>query len=423
MMNYPYSRAPNLVLKCLLSLLAMLIATQSRANDAWLQLALPGQPLNRSGQYEKAPRPGWYALSLKEGVLAVEPADISVPSDMLYVTGKRADQLLAGKLLRRPAKPNGFSAKASADTLVLMRIEQDIGGHRQLTPGQFPGSIAAGILREGWTATGEIGGRKWDFSVTHKKRPDGKLLAGSLKILAVPNTNTIPRVLVPPASGMAFTKQELLWLGDLNSDGEPDLLLKRTWVTGEIDFVLVVSQMLATAYFDPDYPATYFSSGVEPDSNTFEWHKDRPLPAPVKFVNKGTFSIGEEEWIRLLPDYASPLPKVLADRQFKLNGETIRFTLEHLPRTENEAVSSAGNFMWGGSVLVKVNFRGNSQVLMQAERPDSGQFSLSIGLVNGKPGVKINHQPHYNNSFIRYWIFDEAETRFRRLQSEQSQGC
>lgn len=55
--------------------------------------------------------------------------------------------------------------------------------------------------------------------------------------------------------------------------------------------------------------------------------------------------------------------------------------------------------------------------------PGSGQFSLSVGVVNGKAGVKIDHQPHYNNSFTRYWIFDETETRFRQLQSEQSQGC
>lgn len=423
-MNYAHSRASIPIATWLLSLFLILGTQCARADDAWLQLALPGQPLSRTGQHEKDTLSGWYALSLKEGVLVVKPAGSSIPSDILYVSGKRSDQLLAGKPLQRSAKPNGFSIKASADTLLLMRIEQNIGGARRLTSGQFPSSIAADILREGWTATGEVGGRKWNFSVTHKKRPDGKLLAGSLEILADPDfPNESRKVLLPRAGGMAFAKQELLWLGDLNGDGEPDLLLRRTWVTGEIDFVLVVSPMLATAYFDPDHPATYFSSGVEPDSNAFEWHKDQPVPAPVKFISKGTFSLGEEEWIRLLPDYTVSLPKVLADRQFKLNGEIIRFTLEHLPRAENETVSSAGNDMWGGSVLVKVSFRGKSQVLMQAGQPDSGKFSLSVGWLNGKPGVMINHQPHYNNSFIRYWLFDEAESRFRRMQSVQSQGC
>ena len=449
-MNCLHGNIRRFALKWLASFLVVL-GTQSTWADDELQLALPGQPLSQTGQYgdeEKRALSGWYALSLKEGALIVEQAGTKVPSDFLHATGKRADQLLSGKPLRRPPKPNGFSVKTPANALVLMRIEKNIGGLRKLIPGQFPGSIAPDILREGWTATGEVAGRKWNFSVTHKKRPDGKLLAGSLEVIADPDfPNETRKVLLPPASGMAFTKQELLWLGDMNGDGEPDLLLRRAWVTGEVDFVLVVSReqpprvngvnwltgevdivpvvspMLATAYFNPDRPAAYFSSGVDPGSNAFEWHKDQPVPTPVKFISKGAFSIGEEEWIRLLPDRAALLPKVLADRQFKLNGETIRFTLEHLPRAKNETPSSTGNFIWGGSVLVKVTFRGKSQVLMQAEQPDSGQFSLSVGVVNGKAGVKIDHQPHYNNSFTRYWIFDETETRFRQLQSEQSQGC
>ncbi len=423
-MTYLLRSVRKSALKYLASLLVVLGAQSACADDARLQLALPGQALSQPGQDEKASLSGWYALSLKDGALVVERASTPIPSDFFHVSGKRADQLFSGSPTRHLPKPYGLSVKTPVDTLVLIRIEQNTGGIRQLTPGKFPSSIAPDILREGWTATGEVAGRKWNFSVLHKKRPDGKLLAGSIEVIAEPDSATeTKKVLLPPANGMAFTKQELLWLGDMNSDGVPDLLLRRTWVTGEVDFVLVVSPMLATAYFDPDRPATHFSSGVEPDDNTFAWHKTQPVPEPIQFVSKGSFSLGEEEWVHQLQDRAALMPKVLADRQFKLNGETIRFTLEHLPRIENATPSSTGTSEWDGSVLVKVTFRGKSQVLMQAQSPDSGQFSLSVGLVNGKAGVKIDYQPHYNNGFIRYWILDETQTHFRRLRSEHSQGC
>ena len=426
-MNYLNRNVGRSTLKWLTSLLVVVGAQSTWADGARLELAIPGQALSQQGDHEQPMAKGWYALSLKEGVLVVEQASTSTPSDSLHVSGTQADQLLSGQAALPPAKPTGVSIKTRVDALVLMRMEEDGGGHRQLTPGQFPGAVAPDILREGWKATGKLAGRKWNFSVKHKKRPDGRLLAGSLEVVADPDIpNATRKVLLPPAHGMAFTKQELLWLGDMNSDGEPDLLLKRTWVTGEIDFVVVVSPMWATAYFDPDRPAAYFSSGVDPDSNAFEWHQGQPVPAPVKFISKGTFSIWEEEWMRLLPDRAAPMPIVLADRQFKLNGETIRVTLEHLPRAEYETPgpsSSASMGLMGGRVLVKVTFRGKSQVLMQTDQPDSGQFSLSVGLVDVQTGLKVDHQPHYNNGFTQYWIFDETDTRFRRIQIEHSQGC
>lgn len=282
-------------------------------------------------------------------------------------------------------------------------------------------SVPADILREGWSAVGEIRERKWNFFARHKSRPDGKLLAGSIEIVAeldLPSNHR--RVLLPPALGMAFAKQELLWLGDLNADGEPDLLLRRTWVTGEMDYVLVVSPMLATAYYDPDHPDHYSTSL---DGNSYIWHRDQAEPSPIKFIRSGQFSIGEEEWVRHLPDSEAQLPKEIADRQFRLNGETIRFSLEHLPRLQIGNESSAYHETWTGTVLVRVTFRGKSQVLMQASQPSEGLFSLSVGVVNGKPSVKIDHQPHYNNSFTRYWVYDEKMARFRRLRDEFSQGC
>jgi hypothetical protein len=394
-------------------------------------LALPGDELNQS-QHEKkkklsakASEQRWYALSVKDGVLIVEQVTDTTESDLLSVSGKNADRLLEGKPVKLPQKPTGLSLKPPAGTLLLVRIENNNGGSQSLTSGQYPSSVTPDVLREGWTASSEIGGIKWKFYTRHEKRSDGKLLAGSLEILADPEMpNGASMVLLPQASGMAFAKQELLWLGDLNNDGQPDLLLKRTWVTGEIDFVLVISPMLGSVYLDPDRPATYFSSGVSPEVNSFVWHKGQSKPEAINFVRQGSFSIGEDDWSSKLSHDALSLPIVLTDRQFKLNGETIRFTLEHLPRAEYQTKSSASrNIFWGGSVLVKVIFRGKTQVLMQAGQPDSGNFTLSVGLSGGKLSVMIDHQPHYNNGFTYYWIFDESESRFHRLRVAQSQGC
>lgn len=457
MTNSP-SPASNRPLKWLLLLCAFVGTQYALAEEERLELAYPGDELYQQGRPKKTKLSAWVAdqrwsaLSVKDGVLFVEPVTATTESDLVSVSGKNADRLLEGKALRHPPKPTGISLKPPAETLVLVRIEPaNGGGSRGLTPGQYPSYVTPTVLREGWVASTEVDGQKWKFYTRHDKRPDGKLLAGSLEILAdheMPNGKSL--VLVPQASGMAFAKQELLWLGDLNGDGEPDLLLKRTWVTGEIDFVLVVTPSLGLISHDPDQPVSYFSSGVEPESNGFAWNKNRPTPTAIKFIGQGRFSIGEEEWRKKLYPNAPPLyqdsqppkkdaqanlessspsedsltlPIMLADRQFKLNGETIRFTLEHLPRAGNQPRSSASQNMWGGSVMVKATFRGKSQVLMQAEAPDGGPFMLSVGLIDGEPGIRVDHQPHYNNSFSQYWVYDKAESRFRRLRIEHSQGC
>jgi hypothetical protein len=379
-MDHLCCKARKLAIEWLILLLVVFGTQCVRANNGWLQLTIPGQ-------IRQEELSDWHTLSLKEGFLVIEQAGTSI----------------------------------SLDTLVLMKIYDS---PQQLTSGRFPGHVTAGILREGWTASSKIGKRKWDFSVTHERRPDGKLLAGSIEILATSGpSNASTKVLLPRAGGMAFTRQELLWLGDMNNDSEPDLLLKRTWVTGEIDFVMVVSSMgLATAYFDPDRPIYYFSSGVGMEDEELQEHKDRrPMQAPPEFINKGSFSIRDEVWWKLVAE-AALLPKVLDDRQFELDGENIRFTLEYLPRAK-EGLSSTNHYHWDGNVLVKVFFRGRSQVLMQAASPDGDPFSLFIGLVNGKLGIKINYQPHYNNMFTRYWIFDEVEKHFRRFSIYHEQGC
>lgn len=444
-------------IRWLLILFALLGTNIVEASGGRLELAYPGTELYLEDRPKKTKLSTWVAgklwsaLSVRDGVLFVEPVTETNESDWVTVSGKDADRLLEGKTPRRPPKPRGIILKPPADAVALARIDLDDGGSRGLNPGQYPSYIAPAVLKEGWTASAEVAGQKWKFYTRHEKRPDGKLLAGSLEIRADYETSGLEAtLLLPKAGGMAFAKQELLWLGDLNGDMEPDFLLKRTLLTGEIDIILVYAGLLGLTSHDPDLPTSYFSSGVEPESNGFMWNKKWPMPGPIKFAGQGSFSIGEEEWHKkLYPNVSLPyedalqanrstlpplkepssaidplaLPIMLADRQFKLNGETIRFTLEHLPRASNQGLSSANSTIWGGSVVVRAFFRGKSQPLMEAEKPDSGIFTLSVGLIDGEPGIRVDHQPHYNNSFSQYWIYDKAESRFRRMQIEHSQGC
>ena len=122
----------------------------------------------------------------------------------------------------------------------------------------------------------------------------------------------------------------------------------------------------------------------------------------------------------------------MTDSVLKLNGETVRVTLEHLPRVESnpnpesnamEPSSQSNANNWDGSVLLRVTFRGKSQVLMQLQAPDGDDFIFTIGVSEGKPSIKVDYHPHYNNGFQRYWIYDDKEMRFRRVFTDHSQGC
>lgn len=429
----------------------------AQAAEYRLELGYPGDELHQGNRPKKTKLSSWVAtqrwsaLVLKDGALFVEPVTEATESDWVSVSGGDADRMLEGRAPKRSAKPTGISLKSPAGTIVLARLVDQFGSPVAMNPGQYASSVPSMVLREEWMASAEIAGRKWRFYTRHQKRPDGRLLAGSLEILADDlQSNLRQMVLLPPASGMAFAKQELLWLGDLDGDAEPDILLKRTLLSGHVDIVLVVGTMRQFVSHDPDLPASFFSSGVEPESNGFSWNRNRPLVVPISFASHGIFSVREEVWLKKLypnatqhdqdvqqseptesrstgePPFQRQLPTLpvsISDRQFNFKGETIRFTMEYLPRVESPQESSGNRPAWGGDVVVRVFFRGKSQVLMEASPPDGGAFELAVGVIGEEAGIRVRHQPHYNNSFIYYWIYDKEDQRFRRLSSEQSQGC
>lgn len=408
-----------------LSALLLLAGGPAFSTDQRLELALPGANLNETG--DKQALRGWYSLSLHGDKLVLKKAGPPRPSDQMQVSGKLADTLLAGQALRRQPKPYGMSVSCASDSLLLLRVRNEGGKQFPLEEGEFQSVLPAGLLQEGWQAQARLGDKEWNFTVGVEKRPDGKLLAGSLSLLARKEgkgVGTGMQTLLSPSPGMAFNRQDLLWLGDVNRDGEPDFLLKRSIISGEIEYLLVISPLLGMTGEDPDHPVEYSSSGVEPESNSLSWHKDYPPPGNFQFVRKGKFSISEQEWKAQLPDDSAKLPKLLAETQFKLNGETMRFTLEHLPRAGGNATStSLTSFSWGGSVLLRVSFRGKSQVLTQLAAPNEGAHTINIGMIGAQPAVLLDYNPHYNNSMAWYWIYDSQQARFRRFLRQHSQGC
>jgi hypothetical protein len=74
----------------------------------------------------------------------------------------------------------------------------------------------------------------WTLTTTYQRRPDGQLLAESLSLIAI-NSGGVQRVLVPPAAGMAFLRQELVWVGRISAGSIVDFVLRRIWLTGEIE--------------------------------------------------------------------------------------------------------------------------------------------------------------------------------------------
>lgn len=275
-------------------------------------------------------------------------------------------------------------------------------------------------------------GEGWELFTDAQRRPDGQLLAGSMRLLARQGSQGAVMELMPPAHGMAFQRQELLWLGWLPAQTVPSVLLRRVLLTGELEYVLILGHQLAIARIDPDAPTVSFSSGVDEEAG-FElipFGQKRP-PEPIS--EQATLRFDAEEWVGLMEAAKkTPLvPRRLMQQQASLGKDTLRVFIDYLPRFAMPAdtddagprTSSAYPDNWGGALLIKVEFRGKTSVLMEAgflEDP----LTITLGTVSdGTPGLQMYYGPHYNNSFSLSWIWDDSAGRFRRWTNRQSQGC
>lgn len=387
-----------------------------------LELAAPGMPITLDERPKDVAtadwlaQQRWYALTLEGNALLVTPVTQLTEARFHSTQGKAADRMVEGKksAVIKPA----MALKLAPDSLFAVRALNDNGVPVALPAASFAGTALNDVLSQGWQSKVSIAGKAWHLSTRSQQRPDGKLLAGSLEIIGQ-TEGSAPQVLLPAASGMAFARQELLWIGDIDDDAHPDLLVRRMRLTGDVQYVFLRGGDTAILTMPDARKASYYSSGVEPESNTFTWPKDRP-PAPFRLTRQGGFSISSAAWQEALGDPPPALPRTLAERQYQLGKETMRFTLEYLPRVGG-VDGPVGDDMWAGQVVVRVFFRGRSQVLMEAQAPDDDNFTLSFGTLGTEPGITVDYHPHYNNTLQYHWVYDGE--RFQQVLAVQLQGC
>ena len=127
-MTNSHGRILPLIFNWLLPLL-LLLGVQCAWAEESLQLALPGDELYLDGRDTKiklskwVANQNWYALSLKDNVLAIEPVTTTTEADLGSVTtGRNADHLLEGKPLKGLRKRVGIALKPPLDTLLLLQV-------------------------------------------------------------------------------------------------------------------------------------------------------------------------------------------------------------------------------------------------------------------------------------------------------------
>lgn len=385
-----------------------------------------GTPEDRPPPW-KLPAP-WYAVSLQDGQLHVEPVHRTRAPDWhqdYKITDPGQHPPEEG-----PAQHHALDLPDGALLGVRLAEAADLlKSSRPLRTGNYPSALPVPItLHDRWQASAQVNGQTWHLSTTSQRRKDGALLAGSLSLLAQRDGGAAV-VLLPPTVGGAFEREELLWLGSLRASAatpDVDFLLKRTLLTGEVQYLMRIDGVLGTTMFDPDHAYDEFSSGVEA-FQTIDRNAQQTRPLPPERIDGQSFAIPDKDWNAAL-DAASKenLPKTLFDRQLLLDGDKLRITVEYLPSVESTGVPgevylSSGRTFSNGPLLVKAHFRGKTQVLLRAEQLDDA-FSLLAGMLRGEPAIMMG-VPYYNNYMSYDWVWDALQQRFIRLYQAQAQGC
>ena len=357
----------------------------------------------------------WMALSLDSQGLRLSPVEQHRASDWVSSTTTNSPQRQSPFYT-----PEGRTPELPENALLALGIDYAPDAAVRLQPGLFasrlpePAAISSGWRRR---LTPENSGLT--LEARYDKQTDGRLLAGSMTLWLLQAHGDAQRLL-PPAAGMAFQKQELLWVGDLDGDNLQDLLLKRVTLTGEVQYLLRLGTHTAIASLDPDHPYRIFSSGVDDYSTTTRHVRESRL-LPEGPFGRAAFSSDDAPYNTKLAALTK-LPAILEDRLLQMDADTFRFTLEYIPRVDSRDESTGGEEFWGGPVAVKVRFRNTTTTLMEMGELDGG-FRMQIDRVEGVPAIRFDYAPHYNNEFSRYWLWDEQARRFKRWLINQSQGC
>lgn len=408
---------------------------RAQAPEEWLE-----QP---NGPPGKLDRP-WYALRLQGGALDVSAVTRTRASRDRFAPGAAPASAAEGPPKQRfhavlDLPPGALLAvRPLYDEASDAALRALLGRH----PNQLP---TPALLTAQWRlalkpSSAAQGEAAWELFTDVQRRPDGQLLAGSLRLMARKGSDGPVTALMPPAHGMAFQRQELLWVGWLPGQSDPGLLVRRTLLTGEQEHLLILNGQITIARIDPDAPTVSFSSGVD-DEAGFEQTPFAQKRPPEYIAGQAALKFDAQEWVRLL-ESAQKTPLVarrLMQQQASLGQEPLKVFIDYLPRlafvTDADAdantraddaaarASSASPDNWGGSLLIKVEFRGKTSVLMEAGYLED-PLAITLGQASdGTPALLMDYGPHYNNSFSRSWIWDAAAGRFRRWTNRQSQGC
>lgn len=423
-----------LVKTLFLALLAFNQAVHAELVPPQLFVTLPGDVLAIDSPGSQPPPSElpfqWYSVSIDSGNLRVDSATRTRSPDWTVVRRSTGVTEIGGTVADSTAATEPARHALALPTSALLAFRFDGGEPITSSPlipfGTYPSAAPPFLLSADLRVAVAIGNESWTLSTEHARRKDGQLLAGSLALAATsPSGERL--ILVPPAAGMAFLRQEVLWVGRVTSSSLPSLILRRTWVTGEIDYVVTFDGAIGYARFDPDRAMRSFSSGVE-EYESFERHVAQRRQPPNGKFGAAALAMSEDLWNASFERITETgLPGTLLDRQLSANAAgPVRFTVEYLPRWtagDKERSSTNPEFFWEGPLLVKIHFRGKSQVLLQLGNLDGGPFRIQLDQLNGELAIEAAVSPHYNNSFVYYWIWSEADGRFLRLLSSHSQGC
>lgn len=362
----------------------------------------------------------WYAISLYKNQLTISQCQKKTQSDWIYKSGSLSESIaqIAMKKGKRQKDalalpPNGlFAFKALTDSNQVIHFKeasvQSILDTTIILKNNFERKITFGTQKVTLLAKGQ-------------KREDNRLLAGSMTLYAIRNSDTT--ILMPPEAGALYSKQELLWLGDVNKDGQLDALIKRTSKVGTSTMHFYFCSTHNRYEIDEDYPYQVYSAGIEDYLGILK-HDAQQLPLKgVEPFGRKAFSVSNSAFYDSNIELDSlKTPTTLLDKMLILDGEKVRFTYDHTPRYGGK--EGAYNVYYGSTAThITVHYQGHSQALMDIGASDGSPTRIQIDKIDNKVAIKIEYMPHYNNIFTMYWIWDTDKQRFRRYMQYHAQGC
>jgi hypothetical protein len=320
-------------------------------------------------------------------------------------------------------------------------------------------------VREGWKQDFDLAGNPWRLRAHYVRGTNGRVLPGSMQLAVEQKGGGQTSVVLDRAPGVVFSNQAVLWAGDLNGDGAPDFLIRRTLVTGEIDYVLSISNrdgkyVAGGITVDPDHAVNRFSAGMEgPEARPPRHGPHRsaadasPPSTPITphYARSGATAVSgisiyaNPQGVKSLPPgieepglapFLALTPGVKRDLSFTFEGETYRIVAEiiptyaggsRVPRYQPRLFFGAYGGRTGLSLTIALHHNGVRQVLLVTQPyMDDSDMRLTAGDLDGSRelSLSIDWWPNPNNAMHHVWKRVQGLGRVvKRVSSFQSQGC